>query len=343
MTESEICKKIYQLLTACGAESETYKKLFLRDVLKLSNSDEEFDTLQIYQNYFIDEQEIDLAFETARRLIPLKVKIDGRDSPAQCSEILKVVKNYTDKEISAQIYYLTPFKKISSNEIIALTFGEEILTWLKNCAAQTQTELFRTVINSFTAEIESVVKAAEDFDAETRELYEFLMLELFEALDTRLDENFCAKFQLSKIPPNFRAGIENYYSSICTATPEIIFRYNGVNWKRRGYEILFCAGLDDGGTNCLCGSWYLFDTKLKQRCKVIPTKILAEVKNLFKIKLKTNSGTFIKKFLPASKNFNFTKKNIDVDSLFDDKIFSKTINSIVSAVEDLASNIGTKD
>ena len=343
MTEQEICKKIYQLLTACGAESETYKKLFLRDVLKLSNGDEEFDTLQIYQNYFIDETEFDLAFETARRLIPLEVKIEGRDSSAQCSEILKVAKNYTDKEISAQIYYLTPFKKISGNEIIALTFGDEILTWLKNCALQTQTELFRTVINSFTAEIETVAKVAEDFDAETRELYEFLMIELFEALDKRLDENFCAKFNLSKITPNFRAGIENYYSSICTATPEIIFRYNGVNWKRRGYEILFCAGLDDGETNCLCGGWYLFDTKLKKRCKVIPAKILAEVKNLFKVKLPKNQNTLFKKFLPASKNFNFTKQNADVDSLFDDKIFSKAINSIVSAAEDLASNIGAKD
>lgn len=343
MTESEICKKIYQLLKACGAESETYKKLFLHDVLKLSNSDEEFATLQIYQNYFIDELEINLAFETARRFIPLEIKIEGRDNPAQCSNYLRAAKNLNAEEIPAQVYYLTPFKKISSNEIIALTFGDEILTWLKNCALQTQTELFRTVINSFIAEIESVVKAAEEFDAETRELYEFLMLELFEALDKRFDENFCAKFKLSKITPAYRAGIENYYSSICSTTPEIIFRYTGVNWKRRGYEILFCAGLDDGETNCLCGSWYLFDVKLKQRCKVIPAKLLAEVKNLFKVKLPKNQDILIKKFLPASKKFNFTKQNADVDTLFDDKNFSKAINSIFSAVEDLAATIGAKD
>ncbi len=136
--EITICKVLTEILSPSGShfKGNIFLKLFLSNVLKLSISDDEFETARVYREYQIDtNRRIDLVIETKERFIPIEVKIYAGEQENQCSDYYKKAKN-------SKLYYLTRFgdmpsqwsaNSLSNENIECISFADDILNWLEIC------------------------------------------------------------------------------------------------------------------------------------------------------------------------------------------------------------------
>ena len=146
--EVVMCRVLYELLSPAGShfQGNAYLKLFFDHVLNLEMSDAELETARVFREYQIDEQRrIDLVIETSKRFIPIEVKIYAADQANQCYDYYHEAKRRT---VNPKIYYLTRFgtapseesvNDLSEDDIISLSFSDDILDWLDLCMKQSNT------------------------------------------------------------------------------------------------------------------------------------------------------------------------------------------------------------
>lgn len=173
--ELTICRVLYELLSPDGShyQGSTYLKMFIKNVLRLDISETEMSTVKVFREYLIDEKRrIDLVIQTANRFIPIEVKIYACDQELQCYDYSKAAHN-------SKVYYITRFgdnpsehstkglakTKNEYDEIVTISFADDILDWLESCVCQKETlkiASIREIILQFMAIIREFTNKLED-------------------------------------------------------------------------------------------------------------------------------------------------------------------------------------
>ena len=235
MIERELTNLMYELLSPeknpeCG---RLYLELFDKHVLRLEMTAAELDSAEVYGEYptqFIGRTRyIDLAIITNKRFIPIEVKIEADDQPAQCYDYWREAKLHTQKNFLSELpvlYYLTPegyspsiesakdFSYLGELNLIRLdkidnvAFRSEIMHWLDACRKQTSENFScRRKLNLLHDEIIEIVNRL----CRTEPQLESLMFKFFSALDSRFTENFCKEYRLKR-GSNRRGEVGDYHT-----------------------------------------------------------------------------------------------------------------------------------
>lgn len=173
--EVVICRVLHEILSPEGShyQESRYLKTFIKDVLKIDMSETEMESAKVFREYIIDNnRRIDLVIQTQNYFIPIEVKIFAGDQENQCCDYAKAAKN-------SQVYYLTRFGDAPSEysasgliesgngyeEIVCISFSEDIINWLESCVSQTETikiAPIREVLFQFMATIRKFSNQMED-------------------------------------------------------------------------------------------------------------------------------------------------------------------------------------
>ena len=228
MTEPELTGIMHELLSPEENPEcwRLYLELFDKYVLRLEMSSEELDSAKVYKEYLTEfvkrkaSLRIDLAIITAKRFIPIEVKIKGNkdvvEQSTQCYNYWREAKLHTDKYFLSEppvLYYLTPegyspskesakdFSYVGDLNLIRLdkidnvAFRSELIHWLDACRKQTPENFScRRKLNLLYDEIIRIVNRL----CRTEPQLESLMFKFFSALDARLTENFCKEYRLKR-------------------------------------------------------------------------------------------------------------------------------------------------
>lgn len=140
--EITICRIIHELINRNGShyQGDKYLRLFVKYVLQMQFSDEEYKTVNVCREHVIDhKRRIDLFIKTTNHSIPIEVKIYAEDQPNQCLDYYKRAKN-------SNLFYLTLYgdKPSNINEedlkvITIISFSKDIIYWLTKCLEQKDT------------------------------------------------------------------------------------------------------------------------------------------------------------------------------------------------------------
>ena len=385
-TESEaaICRMIFELLSPSGRhyQSDMYLKLFIHEVLKASTiSKEELMDISVYRDYPVEKWQIALVIKTSRQLIPIEVKIKALDQDRQCYGYLTAASKYNSSGVPAQLYYLTPERRlpvaasrldaaILENDssttgagIIPISFGDEILLWLRDCLKQENT-ITRAALNNGIHQLVDVVRrlskmineteradcakllgmsssniiAAQNISMYLTDAYEFLISRLFKMLDARTGENFCKRYRLAKCKPNENLyAYQNYVDKFFRTKPHycgIYFRCLNTGFNERDVELWFGIEMEDN----LYAGFFLFDKRTSADMKEIPFNLIVKLKEIFKCEFNKYDCMFIWDYLPVSAKYvkaDFFNMDAAAVSLFDNDKFIAAVDFMMSKVEEL--------
>ncbi|MGM9525741.1 MAG: PD-(D/E)XK nuclease family protein, partial [Peptococcaceae bacterium] len=185
--EVAICRMMYELLSPDGSHGQgsCYLRLFFTHVLKQEVSETMLRTAVVYREYCTaDNRRIDLVIETADRFIPIEVKIDAGDQPAQCADYYQEAVQ-SGKQVT--LYYLTKYGDAPSEYSISRThreqsaietisFAAEIQNWLLACLQLPETIRLapvREVLLQFVATVKAFTNQMEE--KERMEIQDILM------------------------------------------------------------------------------------------------------------------------------------------------------------------------
>ncbi|MDK2562942.1 PD-(D/E)XK nuclease family protein [Romboutsia sedimentorum] len=152
--EVTICRVIHELLDPKGShyQGDLYLRLFVEHVLNLDFTESDYKNVRVHREYIIlGNRRIDLVIESNDELIPIEVKIYAGDQNNQCFDYYNQAKN-------SKVFYLTLHGSIPSSqsagsltpiyndrcivgyeEIVQLSFENDILSWLNRCLEQQET------------------------------------------------------------------------------------------------------------------------------------------------------------------------------------------------------------
>lgn len=173
--EVVICRVLHEILSPEGShyQGARYLKTFIKDVLKIDMSETEMERAKVFREFIIDNnRRIDLVIQTQNHFIPIEVKVFAGDQENQCCDYAKAAKN-------SPVYYLTRFGDDPSEysargmiksengyeEIVCISFSEDIINWLESCVTQTETikiAPIREVLFQFMAAIRKFTNQMED-------------------------------------------------------------------------------------------------------------------------------------------------------------------------------------
>lgn len=260
--EVAICRVLYELLSPAGTHCQgaVYLKLFFESVLQIKISETELKTARVFREYQIDAQRrIDLVIETEKKFIPIEVKIYAGEQENQCYDYFVEAQKHTD---CPKIYYLTRFGTSPSecsangltkneegyNEIVNISFSDDVLGWLSLCLKQSNTlkiapirEILLqliAVIRKFTdkmgdekeMEIKELLlsspenmKSAISIQSALDEVREEMMLKLFRAIEEKaglpkLNNQYDFEYDNNK-------KIKTYYSRKNSTYPGLSYLY----------------------------------------------------------------------------------------------------------------------
>lgn len=179
--EVRICRLLYELLSPTGShyQGTAYLKLFFYEVLKQPISKDDLKSAQVFREYRIDQnRRIDLVIKTNTYFIPIEVKINAEDQKNQCYDYFIEAQKRSQ---NLKVFYLTRFgnppSEDSANgltkcydgenyeEIVPLSFSEDILLWLDKCLKNSNTVKIapiREVILQFMPTIRDFTNKIED-------------------------------------------------------------------------------------------------------------------------------------------------------------------------------------
>ena len=299
MTEPELTRLMYEILSN-PERGRLYLELFDKHVLRLEMMAAELDSAEVYGEYptqFIGRTRyIDLAIITSRRFIPIEVKIEADDQPAQCYDYWREAKLHTDKYSLSEppvLYYLTlhgyfPERSSATNtgygdsgdlaihqdKIIKVTFRTELLPWLEDCAKHAPENF------SCRNNLSCLLSFVREITQRTKEQLqvEKIIRKFFSALDKRFDESFCESYRIKRknILPfgtdNYRREILKFFFKGYTS-PEITFLCMNATGKiikiDADKDLWFCVSCYNGGENTigprsttLCAGFAIFDNSI---------------------------------------------------------------------------------
>ena len=318
MMECELTSLMYKLLSPSRNNElgRLYLELFDKHVLRLEMSAEELDSAKILIEYPTQRIKrrrlIDLVIVTARRFIPIEVKVDAVDRNDQCYDYwCEAAKYTTGNNFDEQpvLYYLTPTghfpDKHSANdltcaEIDTISFRVEIRRWLEDCLKHTPEDFPCRQNLLFLSKKVSLLRG---------KIYpqlEDIMRNFFTALDERFDEIFCERHHLKRGSnrrgevgdfQNYRREIDKFYGEAFSA-PGITFTCTDATGNiiklGRKKELWFrveCCNDSLRGGRKLCAGFMIFNHGTKNFLRETMTiKRLLDGKNILKQSLVDGYG-----------------------------------------------------
>lgn len=261
--EVTICRIIYELINPKGShyQGDTYLRLFIKEVLKLEISEQEYKNAIVYREQVIkDDRRVDLVIKTGNRVIPIEVKVYAGDQPKQCFDYYKYAKN-------SNVFYLTLDGKCpseysaeglnsiqdDSNEVIGykevtqISFEIDILNWLNKCVSHHETikiapireiilqfmEVIRNMTNVSSLEKEDEIveilsskeniRTAIELEKGLKSCKIQMIKKVLEGIEKRIDKEFEEKYKLPhySYKENNYAPVKNYYNKKSSTYPAI--------------------------------------------------------------------------------------------------------------------------
>jgi hypothetical protein len=174
--ETTVCRVLTELLSPAGHHGQggAYLEIFLRNCLGMNFTQNEIDNARVYREYSTDRsRKIDIVAEVGGRFIPIEVKIYAEEGVDQCYDYLQFARNNkNDKQ--AKVVYLTlggqfpsefSAKGLSQDDVLPISFADDILNWLEKCVALPQTiktAPIREILIQFVAAIRKITNQSED-------------------------------------------------------------------------------------------------------------------------------------------------------------------------------------
>lgn len=227
--EVKVCRMLAEILSPDGKHKRGVSFLgsFINNVLGLDLEAQELDEAWVYTECHTDqERRIDIVIETAKRFIPIEVKLYAVDQQGQCKHYYDFA-NSMGKPIKSLVYYLTidghlpqgdgcngltPKKNVDGyEELVALSFKKDICTWLEDIITKPEvvsSKVLSTNIGQFKNFLEEITgnmsreekKRYSEVIAESSKTFEAacaiaenietakenMLLKLFDALDNAM-------------------------------------------------------------------------------------------------------------------------------------------------------------
>lgn len=227
--EVKVCRMLAEILSPDGKHKRgvSFLDSFINNVLGLDLEAQELDEAWVYTECHTDqERRIDIVIETAKRFIPIEVKLYAVDQQGQCKHYYDFA-NSMGKPIKSLVYYLTidghlpqgdgcngltPKKNVDGyEELVALSFKKDICTWLEDIITKPEvvsSKVLSTNIGQFKNFLEEITgnmsreekKRYSEVIAESSKTFEAacaiaenletakenMLLKLFDALDNAM-------------------------------------------------------------------------------------------------------------------------------------------------------------
>jgi hypothetical protein len=173
--EMVVCRVLAELLSPAGhhGQSGDYLEKFLHGCLDVKINRTDINKASVYCEYAANGRRIDIVIEVGNRFIPIEVKIYAGEGDAQCHDYFYFARN-VKQDKNAKVVYLTRFgdmpseysaKGLSENDIVNLSFSENILKWLRECLTLPDTITkapIREIILQFISAIKHFTNQQED-------------------------------------------------------------------------------------------------------------------------------------------------------------------------------------
>jgi len=185
---------IYELLNPNGShnQGDTFLKLFLSDVLKISNKKYKEIKSVHREDVTKNSKRIDFTIETNQHQIGIEMKIDAKDQENQLSDYYFELQSRAKSSQEVKLYYLTltgheASKKSTQNKLTVnknyhlISFEVQILNWLQKCIEKSATisilregliqysnliqKLTNKLSKNMEEEVEGIIKDAKDVEA----------------------------------------------------------------------------------------------------------------------------------------------------------------------------------
>lgn len=256
--EVVMCKVLWAILDHKINGQRELLKGFIKDVLKMSLTEQEYDSAIVYREYCIPDnsRRIDLVIKTQNHFIPIEAKIYAEDQAKQCADYIRFAGRYYNSQDDVMLYYLTIDKhKPSLSSIdgdaklmkqIELVSWEQILEWLNserdNVAAMSdiigqyckalemlldrKRSAFDMGIDQLLDSPDGMRAAIEIEDALSRKKTDLMMTIYSEIKDKVSKDN---RFNFDKRlndPWDYTVGIKEYYSRKIRSSTYPALTYN---------------------------------------------------------------------------------------------------------------------
>lgn len=290
--EVKICRMLAELLNPKGkhGKGHNFLYMFMKEVLSIDVLDDELETAKIYKEYCIDDnRRIDIVISTSRRFIPIEVKLYADDQESQCKDYYDYARKQETIE-ETKVYYLTLDSHLPQNcgangltkiendgvligyeEIIPISFGIDIVYWLKMCIDITNDNLVTTNLIQFKnvleelcgnmdnemnayvvqtiAENKSTFEAACKISENLNKVKEEMLFRVLSAIETKL---LLEDLPIERISNRFDYKFNNYeairkFYSNRKMYPAIVYRYKKIDDNK---EIWFMVEVE---WNLYCG------------------------------------------------------------------------------------------
>lgn len=175
--EVKICRMLTEILNPRGKHGmgSDYLFMFMKEVLSIDVWADELKNAKVFREFCIDDnRRIDIVISTTRRFIPIEVKLYADDQDSQCKDYY----DYALKQPTidkSNVYYLTLDSHLPQNdgangltsvrqndvltgyeEITPISFGGDIVYWLKMCIEITSDNLVTTNLIQFKNVLEEL-------------------------------------------------------------------------------------------------------------------------------------------------------------------------------------------
>ncbi len=157
--EVKMCRMLAEIIDPKGTHNQGFFfiRSFVKRVLGLDIDEDELASSRVYAEYHTEaDRRIDIAIVTNKRFVPIEVKIYAEDQTRQCKDYYDFALNQK-KPVESKVYYLTldghlPQKSgtegltpiendkiiVGYEEITAISFRNEICSWLEECLEATE-------------------------------------------------------------------------------------------------------------------------------------------------------------------------------------------------------------
>lgn len=201
--EVVMCRFLADLLSPCGDHGcgAVFLKSFLKSVCNTPVNDELIKNTTVTKEYLIPESDrrIDIVIQNRNMFLPIEVKIYVGEQQSQCYDYYDYAKKI---DPNTKVLYLTrfgtppsdysltssntPLLKLSHDNIITISFADDIVNWLTNILPQT-TGAVKLAITQY-------IEAIAEFTDKSRREKQVKTVEII----TQSKEAFAAALQIEK-------------------------------------------------------------------------------------------------------------------------------------------------
>ena len=256
--EVVMCKVLWAILDHKINGQRELLKGFIKDVLKMSLTEQEYDSAIVYREYCIPDnsRRIDLVIKTQNHFIPIEAKIYAEDQAKQCADYIRFAGRYYNSQDDVMLYYLTIDKhKPSLSSIdgdaklmkqIELVSWEQILEWLNG--ERDNVEAMSDIIGQYCKALEMLIdrkrgafdmgidqlldspdgmRAAIEIENALNRKKTDLMLAIYSEIKDKVSKDNRFNFDKRLNDPwDYTVGIKEYYSRKISSSTYPALTYN---------------------------------------------------------------------------------------------------------------------